>query len=183
MVRERAARRGARQRDQRRHDQDRPRAADPRALWGQDAAACYTTGSFAPPTIILPAGKSRLLESTILHEYGHHLDFVLARDRQCPELNGTDVWWRLRDMAVLLAANHQVAFDYSLGWDHSVGEIFAEDYAYIHTHSRYGITWLAPPDAALEAALFAELGKPTEPLPAAPEVPLIIDRRGTLVPA
>ena len=42
-------------------------------------------------------------------------------------------------MAALLA-EQQVAFDYSLGWSHSVGEVFAEDYAYIHVHSRYGMT-------------------------------------------
>ena len=51
-----------------------PEPQIPALCGGEDAAACYTTGSFAPPTIILPAGKSRLLESTILHEYGHHLD-------------------------------------------------------------------------------------------------------------
>jgi hypothetical protein len=157
-----------------------PEPQIPALCGGEDAAACYTTGSFAPPTINLPAGKSKLLESTILHEYGHHLDSYW-HVTGVPELNGTDVWWRLRNMASLVA-NHQVAFDYSLGWDHGIGEIFAEDYAYIHTHSRYAIPWLTPPDATLESALFAELGKPTEPLPAAPEVPLIIDRKGTLIP-
>jgi hypothetical protein len=70
-------------------------------------------------------------------------------------------------MASLLA-DHQVAFDYSLGWSHSIAEVFAEDYAYIHTHSRYGITWLSPPDVALQSTMFAELGTPTEPLPSHP---------------
>ena len=67
-------------------------------------------------------------------------------------------------------------------WFHSIGEVFAEDYAYIHVHSRYGIPWLSPPDAALESAMFAELGTPTAALPYAPEVPLILNRSGTLVP-
>jgi hypothetical protein len=85
-------------------------------------------------------------------------------------------------MAALLA-NKTVAFDYSLGWDHSIGEVFAEDYAYIHTHRRYSIgSWLSPPDAALESAMFAEIGRPAAALPAAPEVPLVINRSGTLVP-
>ena len=70
-------------------------------------------------------------------------------------------------MASLLA-QQQVAFDYSLGWSHSVGEVFAEDYAYIHVHTRYGITWMSPPDAALESTMFAELGTPTAPLPLRP---------------
>ena len=145
---------------------------------GADAAACYDR---SPPTIIVPAGKSRLLETVLLHEYGHHLD-TFWRVPGVQELNGTPAWWAARGMASLLAAQ-QVAFDYSLGWFHSVGEIFAEDYAYIHTHSRYAITsWLSPPDAALESAMFAELGNPTAALPYAPEVPLIMNRRGTLAP-
>ena len=117
---------------------------------------------------------------SMLHEYGHHLD-TFWHVSGVPELNGTPTWWAARGMASLLA-DHQVAFDYSLGWSHSIAEVFAEDYAYIHTHTRYGITWLSPPDAALQSAMFAELGTPTEPLPFAPEVPLVINRRGTLAP-
>src|SRR5882724_8739507 len=145
---------------------------------GADAAGCYSRTT--PATIVVPAGKRKLLETILLHEYGHHLD-TFWHVPGVPELNGTPAWWAARGMASLLA-DHQVAFDYSLGWGHSVGEVFAEDYAYIHTHSRYGITWLSPPDAALQSAMFAELGTPTEPLPAAPEVPLVISRRGTLSP-
>jgi hypothetical protein len=154
-----------------------PEPQIPAFCGGQDAAACYSRSG---PTIYVPAGKSRLLESILLHEYGHHLDTVWHVPG-VPELNGTPTWWADRGMAALLASN-QVAFDYSLGWSHSIGEVFAEDYAYIHTHSRYGITWLSPPDAALQRDMFAELGTPTEPLPAAPEVPLVIDRHGTLSP-
>jgi hypothetical protein len=144
---------------------------------GADAAACYDKNS---ATIVAPAGKSKLLETVLLHEYGHHLD-TFWRVPGVQELNGTPSWWAARGMASLLA-DRRVAFDYSLGWGQSVGEVFAEDYAYIHTHSRYGITWLSPPDAALESAMFAELGKPTAALPYAPEVPLILNRSGTLTP-
>src|SRR5882724_10831319 len=155
-----------------------PEPQIPALCGGQDAGACYSRT--APATIFIPAGKSRLLESVLLHEYGHHLD-TFWHVSGVPELNGTATWWAARGMASLLASN-QVAFDYSLGWGHSIGEVFAEDYAYIHTHSRYGITWLSPPDAALQSAMFAELGTPTAALPAAPEVPLVIKRRGTLSP-
>jgi hypothetical protein len=145
---------------------------------GADAAACYDRSS---TTIVVPAGKSKLLETVLLHEYGHHLD-TFWRVPGVQELNGTPAWWAARGMASLLA-DRRVAFDYSLGWSHSIGEVFAEDYAYIHTHRRYGITsWLTPPDAALESAMFAELGTPTAALPYAPEVPLILNRRGTLTP-
>lgn len=155
-----------------------PEPQIPALCGGEDAAACYSRRT---ATIYIPAGKSRLLESELLHEYGHHLDTFWPVAGE-PELNGTPVWWAARGMASLLAA-HTVAFDYSLDWFHSIPEIFAEDYAYIHTHSRYGMAlWLKPPDAALEAAMFAELGTPTSTLPFAPEVPLVISRRGTLTP-
>jgi hypothetical protein len=144
-----------------------------------EAAACYT-GRQGAPIIIVPAGKSALLESILLHEYGHHLD-TFWHVPAVRELNGTPAWWAARGMAGLLSRG-QVAFDYSLGWSHSTGEIFAEDYAFIHTGTRYGIPWLSPPDEALKTTLFAELGTPPAALPAAPEVPLVINRRGTLVP-
>jgi hypothetical protein len=155
-----------------------PEPQIPAFCGGQEAAACYSrTGT---PTIFVPAGKSKLLETVLLHEYGHHLDTVWHVSG-VPELNGTPTWWAGRGMGSLLASN-QVSFDYSLGWGHSIGEVFAEDYAYIHTHNRYGITWLTPPDDSLQTAMFAELGTPAAALPAAPEVPLVISRRGTLSP-
>jgi hypothetical protein len=143
-----------------------------------DAAACYT-GTQGPRRIIVPAGKSMLLESILLHEYGHHLD-TYWHVQGVPELNGTSTWWAARGMAARLAA-HQVAFDYSLGWSHSIPEIFAEDYAYIHTGMRYAIPWLSPPDDTLKAAMISELGSAPAALPAAPEVPVVINRSGTLI--
>jgi hypothetical protein len=150
-----------------------------RQCGGAEAAACYT-GRRGAPTIIVPAGKSAGLASTLLHEYGHHLD-TTWRVPGVPELNGTPVWWDMRGMASLLSRG-QVAFDYSLGWSHSVGEIFAEDYSYIHTGNRHAIPWLGVPDDTLKAAMFAELGAPQAELPASPEVPLVLTRRGTLAP-
>jgi hypothetical protein len=152
---------------------------DIEGLCGPAAAACYT-GRNGPKVIIVPAGKNTNIESTLIHEYGHHLD-TYWHVNGVPELNGTPVWWQLRGMASLLSSG-RVAFDYSLGWDHSIAEIFAEDFAYIHMGSRYGIPWMSPPDASLKAALFAELGTPTATLPDAPDEPLVITRRGTLAP-
>jgi hypothetical protein len=150
-------------------------------LCGDEAAACY--GRFgAQPAIIVPAGKNQFIEGTLIHEYGHHLDASTAV-AGVRELNGTPAWWTARGMAALVAS-HSVAFDYSLGWSHSIAEIFAEDYAYIHVGSsyHYGITWLSPPDATLKATMFGELGTPTLPLPDAPIAPLVVDRVGTLAP-
>jgi hypothetical protein len=150
------------------------------ALCGEGAAACYA-GRNGPKIIFVPAGKSANLESTLIHEYGHHLD-TYWNVAGIPELNGTPVWWQARGMGSLLSRG-RVAFDYSLGWDHSIGEIFAEDYAAIHIGGdRYGIPWLSPPDDALKAALFAELGTPTAALPEAPDEPLVIVRTGVLSP-
>src|SRR5262245_33312448 len=151
-------------------------------LCGAEAAACYTriTGR---PTIIIPAGKNQFIEGTLIHEYGHHVD-ATTPNPGIPELNGIPVWWADRGMAALFA-NRQVAFDYSKGWDHSIAEIFAEDYAYIHVGPayHYAITWMTPPDDKLKADMFAALGgTPTAALPAAPNAPLVVHRIGTLGP-
>ena len=150
-------------------------------MCGNEAAACYTPAG-GKPTIIISAGENTLIEGTLIHEYGHHLDASTAVPG-VPELNGTPAWWAARGMAAMFAS-HEVAFDYSLGWSHSIAEVFAEDYAYIHVGPsyHYGITWLTPPDATLKATMFAELGTPASPLPAAPNAPLVIDRVGTLAP-
>jgi hypothetical protein len=153
--------------------------ADVPQLCGAAAAACYTPGRNGG-RIVVPAGKDLRVASTLLHEYGHHLDrsWVVSGVR---ELNGTPVWWQLRGMAAL-AQQGTVAFDYSLGWSHSIGEVFAEDYAWIHIPYQYAIPWLTPPDDALRAALLAELGgQPAAALPETPAAgPLVINRNGTL---
>jgi hypothetical protein len=153
--------------------------ADIQTMCGDEAAACYT-GRRGAPVIIIPVGQSAFNEGTLLHEYGHHLD-TAWHVSGVPELNGTPAWWNARGMASLLAGG-RVAFDYTLGWNHSIPEIFAEDYAYIHMPNYpYGITWLSPPDAALKQTMFTELGgQPTAALPPAPAEPLIILRHGTL---
>ena len=148
-------------------------------LCGNEAAACYT-GRVGAPLIYVAAGKSAVLRSTLIHEYGHHVDNAW-RVPGVPELNGTPSWWAARGMAALLASG-QVAFDYSLGWSHSVGEIFAEDYQYIQTGRTSAIRWLGPPSDAVKAAIFADLGPPQGPLPEAPEIPSIYNRKGTLTP-
>jgi hypothetical protein len=151
------------------------------ALCGSEASACYAhVGS--RPTIMIPAGKNQFIEGTLVHEYGHHID-ASTPNPGIPELNGIPVWWQDRGMAALLAG-HQVAFDYSLGWAHSIAEIFADDYAYIHVGPsyHYGITWLSPPDDKVKADMFAALGSPPQPLPAAPNTPLVVNRIGTLTP-
>jgi hypothetical protein len=150
-------------------------------LCGSEAAACYTQVGLRP-TIMIPAGKNQFIEGTLIHEYGHHVD-ASTPVPGIPELNGIPVWWADRGMAALFA-NRTVAFDYSKGWDHSIPEIFAEDYAFIHvgTSYHYAITWLGPPDDKVKADMFAALGMPPAALPAAPNTPLVVNRAGTLTP-
>lgn len=148
-------------------------------LCGAAAAACYSPGRNGG-RIVVAAGKDLRVASTLLHEYGHHLDRAWNVSG-VPELNGTPVWWQLRGMAALVQQG-SVAFDYSRGWNRSVGEIFAEDYAWIHIPYQHAIPWLSPPDDALRTAMFTELGgQPATQLPETPAAgPLVINRSGTL---
>lgn len=151
------------------------------AACGAGAAACYQQ-RHGLRTITVPAGQSDSIAATVLHEYGHHVDSAWSVSG-VGEPNGTPVWWASRGMAALLASG-TVAFDYSLGWSRSIGEVFAEDYSYIQTGRSYSIPWLAPPDDALKAALLAELGGATVTPPAAapttPIRPVTVSRSGTL---
>jgi hypothetical protein len=156
------------------------------SLCGASAAACFEQRRDTR-TITVPAGQSDSLASILLHEYGHHLDSTWAVDGVA-ELNGTPGWWAARGMAALLQAG-SVAHDYALGWDRSIGEVFAEDYAYVHRGGYYSIPWLSPPDETLKALLLAELGgatatpvtPPAVPQPPEPTArPVVVVRSGTL---
>jgi hypothetical protein len=88
------------------------------------------------------------------HEYGHHLDFAWPVSG-LPEPNGTPVWWAARGMAQFLR-DGLVAFDYSLGWSRSVGEIFAEDYGPARCDARIVSTTGARLDYTLRLRLAIE---------------------------
>jgi len=124
------------------------------ALCGKGAAACYKRDR-SGARIILPKGRGPFLATTIFHEYGHHVDLHL-RVRGVPEMNGGERWFAARNMATRLA-NGKVAIGYSLGWKRSVGEIFAEDYARLHTTFVWEIKWIGQPSAAVRRALREDL--------------------------
>ena len=144
-----------------------------------DALGCYG-GRKERARIVLPTGSSPSLVHTLYHEYGHHLDAwrgVAAIER---EPNGSASWAAARRIAELLAAR-SVAHDYSLGWDRSIGEIFAEDYAQLHHESPFKISWLPPPSQAVRDALRHDLENvPAVPTPAAPKPPVVIVKSGSL---
>lgn len=147
---------------------------------GGSAGGCYSQRR-GGPVLIVPAGRSRGIAHTLLHEYAHHIDHELGH-RGLDEPNGTPLWWAVRGMGTLLRAE-SVAFDYDKGWDRSVGEIFAEDYARLQLGSRYRIDWLSPPDAIVRRAILADLG--LGPPPAVRERPpalrpVVITRSGRI---
>ena len=145
---------------------------------GRDASGCYSRN-----TIVVPAEESTENAHTVVHEYGHHLD------RSTPviavgEPNGTPEWWRARGMAELVRLR-SVATSYILGWERSIAEIFAEDYAQLVLgDSKFRIDWLGPPDETVFAAMKADLGLGPAPVSVHPPAikPVSIRRDGRLAP-
>jgi len=149
-----------------------------REICGDAAAGCYSRGGSARITV--PAGMSELVTHTLLHEYGHHIDSARGVAAALREPNGSASWWEARGIGRLLA-DGEVSHTYSLGWERSIGEIFAEDYAQLHLETAFKIGWLDPPSKAVRAALRKDLENvPAAPTPAAPKPPVVITRNGTL---
>jgi len=151
-------------------------------ICGSDAAACYqrSTG-----LIVVPAGQSDTLAATVLHEYGHHVD-ASTPVGGLREPNGTVRWWAARGIPSLLASG-EAARDYRLGWERSIGEIFAEDYVQANMTASFKIRWLAPPSVEILSAIRQDLGVepalPAPPVAAEPQrVALTVLRSGVLRP-
>ena len=149
-----------------------------RSTCGRNAGGCYSRN-----VMVVPPDQNEENAHTVVHEYGHHLD------RATPvtgarEPNGMPVWWRARGIENLVRIG-SVATTYILGWERSIAEIFAEDYAQLAlADGNYRIHWLPPPDATIVAALKADLGLGPEPEIIAPPAlkPVSISRRGSLAP-
>lgn len=154
-------------------------AAELPAACGADAGGCYRGGR-GRGLIVVPAGRTAWVAHALVHEYGHHLDHSRAVGG-LPEPNGTPGWWEARGLKSLLDAR-EVAFDYSLGWTRSVGEIFAEDYTQLSLQTSYRIGWLSPPAESVLAALRSDLGAAATPPSTPPADPVVVVRRGTLTP-
>lgn len=149
-----------------------------RSTCGEAAGGCYRQN-----VMVVPAEQSDETAHTVVHEYGHHLDRSTPV-ASFPEPNGTVQWWRARGVAELVRLR-SVARTYALGWDRSIAEIFAEDYAQLAlAGSVYKIAWLSPPDATVIAALKADLGLGPPPAVVSPPKvkPVTIARQGNLAP-
>jgi hypothetical protein len=149
-----------------------------RSTCGRAASGCYSRN-----VIVVPAEQTPANAHTVVHEYGHHID------RSTPvtgvaEPNGTPEWWRARGVAELFRLK-SVATSYVLGWDRSVAEIFAEDYAQLAlADSQFAIPWLEAPDDSVLTALRADLGLGAPPVTVRPPAikPVSLRRSGALAP-
>jgi hypothetical protein len=146
---------------------------------GRDALGCYSRN-----TMVIPAEQSEETAHTFVHEYGHHID----RSRPVTgvvEPNGTSEWWRARGMEQLYRQK-SVERSYINGWDRSIAEIYAEDYAQLArpNPNDYAIVWLGPPSATVLAALRADfgLGPPPAQVEAPALKPVTIKKNGNLAP-
>ena len=133
--------------------------------------------------MVVPAGRSVGIAHTVIHEYGHHVDWS-RRHSNLSEPNGTPLWWKARGMAELVAIR-SVRDRYQVGWNRSIAEVFAEDYAYTNFGRGFRISWLEPPSRVVQQAIRADLGLAERPVIGAtrPDVrPVVIVRQGTLRP-
>ena len=153
--------------------------AELRSSCGDEALGCYSRN-----TMVIPGEQSEETAHTLVHEYGHHID----RSRPVagvPEPNGTSEWWRARGMEQLYR-QQSVERSYISGWNRSIAEIFAEDYAQLARPNPgdYAITWLGPPSETVLAALRADFGLGPPPAHVAPPVvrPVTLEKNGNLAP-
>lgn len=150
---------------------------------GRGAAGCYSRREGNRGVMVVPAGRSDGIAHTVVHEYGHHVD-ASRRHSNLDEPNGTPLWWKARGMAQLVALR-SVRDRYEIGWNRSIAEVFAEDYAYTSLGGPYRIEWLRPPSQTVQQAIRADLGLAPAPVitrtrPALR--PVVIVRQGTLAP-
>lgn len=146
---------------------------------GAGAGGCYSRRR-GEALIVVPAGRTLTVAHTVVHEYGHHVDAAHGV-AGVPEPNGTPAWWDARGMGEQLAAG-AVSRTYSRGWDRSIAEVFAEDYASLNLQTAYRISWLAAPDAAVALALRIDVAGIPEAPRVAPVGPLVLTRSGVLRP-
>jgi hypothetical protein len=145
---------------------------------GRQAAGCY-----GRRVIIVAAAETEANAHTLVHEYGHQVDATrgVAGAR---EPNGSSTWWRARGMARLVELR-SVYRNYDVGWERSIAEIFAEDYARLaRPRSRHRIPWLEEPNEAVLAAILHDLGLGPEPAITTPPQlkPVVFSRSGRLAP-
>jgi hypothetical protein len=131
------------------------------ACLSQEALACYAADPGVRPVIVIPARAPSRVRNVLVHEYGHHIDRSYDHRSAAPDFDGTARWWAQRQMGQRLSSR-SVAWDYSRGWERSIAEIFAEDYAVLNTpRGPFDIFWLDRPDQTTRAAMRKDIVAPT----------------------
>lgn len=132
---------------------------------GDGAAACFERVGRVS-TIIVPAGSVPAVRDSLVHEYGHHIDATVRHQAgSCSD--GTARWWAARGAAAALSSG-QVRCDYSAGWDHSLAEVFAEDYRVLNVPGATSRGALGQPGAAVLDALRQDVADLDRAAPAPP---------------
>ena len=132
---------------------------------GPGAAACYERVN-RTARIIVPAEAAGAVRDPLVHEYGHHVDATVHHQAgSCPD--GTSRWWAARGAAAALASG-QLACDYSAGWEHSLAEVFAEDYRVLNVPGAASRGALGQPGPAVLDALRQDLAELDGAPPASP---------------
>jgi hypothetical protein len=150
---------------------------------GRRAAGCYSRRKGNRGLMVVPAGRGAAIAHTVIHEYGHHVDWS-RRHGNLGEPNGTPLWWKARGMARLVELR-SVRGRYEIGWNRSIAEVFAEDYAYTNLGGPYRIEWLEQPSRTVQQAIRADLGLAEPPVITGTRPalrPIVIVRQGTLAP-
>lgn len=118
---------------------------------GSAGVSCYRD-RWRDAEIFLPTRGGTSTKYSLLHEYAHHLDDSSGLTSSRRWTPAAQRWWAARRIERRLSSG-QVTWNYELGWQRSIAEIFAEDYVQLHTRPRYGITWLTRPTAAVLTAI------------------------------
>lgn len=114
--------------------------------------SCYRSGGWRDDAeVLLPRARDDIGQ-VLLHEYAHHLDDSYGLTSSWRRGPAARRWWAARRIEQRLATG-QVSEDYELGWQRSIGEIFAEDYVQLHARARYGIEWLPSPNRTVLSAM------------------------------
>lgn len=119
---------------------------------GGGNVSCYRSRWRDEGEILLPLGGGSSTKHVLIHEYAHHLDARYGLTSSWRRRPAAARWWSARRIEQRLNLG-EVTWDYELGWQRSIGEIFAEDYVQLHGRPQYGIRWLRPPNRDVLSAL------------------------------
>jgi hypothetical protein len=135
-----------------------------------EALACYgADGNSLHGTLVVPASDPDL-QHIIVHEYGHHVDnqldnlaHVFPRGQCRFDNDGSRNWFFERDVADNII-RRGVSCDPSARWEDLLGELFAEDYAWLVGNRNWVLDGIRSPASRQLRALAYDFKYPLQPL-------------------